>query len=102
MNQETENLLNRVKIGNDKLFHAWEQIRDMDRSTGWNEQMDKLSEASKKLSGLCHQLKLAGYNDCLYIIDGKRTRKCLHNSDGFWCQVCSSDIKYWEAEIMEA
>lgn len=101
MKQETVELLNRVRLGNDKLFHAWEHIRDL-KGAEWNEQMDKFAEAAKKLRELCVQLKLAGYNDCLYKTeDGKRTRNCLHNPDGFWCQICPSDIRYWETEIME-
>ena len=100
IDQETLELLSRVRLGNDKLFHAWEQIREY-KGPIWNEQMDKFTASAKKLRELCSKLKLMGYIDCLYKTAEGRTRNCLHNPDGFWCQVCPSDIRYWETEIME-
>ena len=95
-------LRGRVRLGNDKLYQAWLQIREVagDKEE-WVRQMDRLGEATEKLGRLCHQLKLEGYTDCLYLEDGQKTRTCLNNEEGgFWCQVCSSDIRYWEQELM--
>lgn len=93
-------LRDRVKKGNDKLFQAWLQIRELADKEEWSRQMDRWSEAGQKLHALCDELKLKGYNDCLYLENGKKVRSCLDNPDGFWCQVCPSVYPYWEAELM--
>jgi len=94
--EETLSLLERVKTGNEKLFRAWEQIREM-KGESWIKGMDNFAEAHKKLRNLCHKLQLLGYNDCLYMVDGKKTKNC-HNQV-YWCQVCPSQIRYWEMEL---
>jgi hypothetical protein len=94
-------LRDRVKRGNDKLFQAWRQIRELADKDEWSRQMDRWNEAQQKLHQLCQELKLKGYNDCLYLQDGRRARTCLNNPDGFWCQVCPSIYAYWETELME-
>lgn len=95
-------LRDRVIKGNEKLFLAWKQIRELvNDKEEWSRQMDQFSEAAKKLRGLCTELKFKGYEDCLYIEKGKRMRSCLSNPDGFWCQVCPSTRKYWEEEFKE-
>lgn len=94
-------LRDRVKLGNDKLFKAWLQIRELAHdSESWNYEMDRFSEAAERLRGLCRELKDQGYRDCLYLENGKKTRGCLQNPDQFWCQVCPSDINYWGKELM--
>lgn len=94
-------LRDRVTLGNEKLFQAWLQIRELAHdSEEWSWQMDKWAEAQHKLSLLCSELKLKGYTDCLYIENGKKTRSCLSNPDGFWCCVCSSSYPYWEKDLM--
>lgn len=95
-------LRDRVRLGNDKLFQAWLQIREVaGDEEEWKRQMDRLGEAAEKLRGFCNKLKLGGYTDCLYLENGKKTRPCLNSEEGsFWCQVCSSDIRYWEQELM--
>lgn len=95
-------LRDRVILGNQKLFDAWLKIREFAHdSAEWSRQMDRWSEAQKKLQGLCSQLKLMGYEDCLYIKEGKKFKNCLDNPDGFWCQVCPSIISYWEKELQD-
>lgn len=92
----------RVKLGNEKLFRAWLQIRELAYdSEEWSRQMGRFSEATKKLRGLCAELKLKGYDDCLYMENGKKTKSCLSNPDGFWCQACPSSRKYSEEELMK-
>ncbi len=99
---EVLDLRDRVIKGNNKLFAAWQQIRELAHNTEeWSAQMDRWNEAQERLHYLCLELKTKGYHDCLYIENGKKTKLCLSNPDGFWCQVCSSDIKYWEQELME-
>lgn len=96
-------LRDRVKKGNDKLFQAWLQIRELaHNSDEWSKQMELWHQASEKLGVLCTELKLKyHYCDCLYLDElGKKTRSCLNNSGGFWCQVCSSDYPYWQNELM--
>ena len=95
-------LRDRVKKGNDKLFQAWLQIRELaDDKEEWSRQMDRWQEATEKLHQLCQELKLKGYTDCLYLENGEKMRRCLDNPDGFWCQVCPSVYPYWETELME-
>jgi len=94
-------LRDRVKKGNDKLFQAWLQIRELaHNSDEWSKQMELWHQASEKLGVLCTELKLKGYGDCLYLENGKKTKSCLDNPDGFGCQVCPSSIRYWDKELM--
>ncbi len=61
-------LRDRVKLGNNKLFKAWLQIREIAHdSEEWARQMELWHQAAEKLSLLCSELKLKGYTDCLYI-----------------------------------
>ncbi|GAH11834.1 unnamed protein product [marine sediment metagenome] len=94
-------LRDRVRLGNYKLFRAWQQIKELAHdSEQWSQQIDRWHDATEKLSLLCSELKLKGYADCLYMENGKRTKSCLSNPDGFFCQVCSSIYPYWELELM--
>lgn len=94
-------LRDRVIKGNDKLFKAWLGIRDIEDRDEKKYQLDRWNEAQERLHGLCLELKAKGYNDCLYIENGKKIRSCLSNPDGFWCQVCPSRIPYWERDLMK-
>lgn len=95
-------LRDRVIAGNDKLFRAWLQIRELAHDTQeWSRQMDRWAEAQQRLHLLCSELKLRGFTDCLYLDgSGKKTKNCLHNPDNWWCCVCPSDEPYWEKELM--
>ena len=92
-------LRDRVIKGNDVLFKAWLQIREL---TGEEReyQLDRWNEAQERLHLLCGDLKSRGYHDCLYIENGKKTKGCLSNPDGFWCQTCPSSVPYWEQELI--
>ena len=96
-----EALKARVKEGNQKLNDAWQRLVKMDHSSQrWEEEAERWSRANEKLSSLCTELKYAGFNDCLYLEDGKKTRGCL-TQPGLGCRVCPSQISYWEKELME-
>jgi len=99
--EEVIALRDRVIKGNQKLYDAWLQIKEMDhKSEEWSAQMDRWNEAQERLHILCLELKYKGYEDCLYLTEeGKRLKSCLHNPDGFWCQVCPSIKRYWEEEF---
>lgn len=95
-------LRDRVRAGNDKLFQAWLMTHKFtDDKERWTLEMDKWRAAQQKLCLLCSALKNMGYDDCLYIEDGKKTRSCINSSEGFWCVVCPSSIRYWEQELMD-
>jgi len=97
---EVLDLRDRVIKGNDKLFAAWLQIREL-AGEEKEYQLDRWNEAQERLHYLCLELKAKGYHDCLYLENGKRTKSCLSNPDGFWCQVCPSSVSYWEKELMK-
>jgi hypothetical protein len=104
--KEVQALLERVRNGNNKMMAAVQQTIKLDSSTPegkalWKANMDKITEASATLRGLCDQLKMLGFLDCLYIEKGKKTRLCGVTGEAF-CQVCPSAIPYWEKEIFEA
>ena len=93
-------LRERVKAGNLKLNLAWQQICELDHnSQEWRDELERWHQANEKLSGLCRELKLRNYNDCLYLNkDGKKIKRCL---GGLGCRVCPSSYPYWEQELME-
>ena len=64
-------LRERVVTGNQKLNLAWAEICKMDHtSQEWKDALERWHQANERLSTLCSQLKMLGYEDCLYI-DGK-------------------------------
>ncbi|GAJ22288.1 unnamed protein product, partial [marine sediment metagenome] len=80
-------LRDRVIKGNDKLFAAWQQIRELDGEEK-EYQWDRWNEGQERLHSLCLELQAKGYHDCLYIENGKRIKSCLSETGGWWCQVC--------------
>ncbi len=102
VNQEREELRYRCIQGNAKLNEAFQKLKLMELSDEvWNESMAKWHLANEKLSVLCTQLEVLGYDVCLYIEKGVKTRKCLKNiEDDIGCRVCPSKIRYWENELM--
>lgn len=103
VNTEKEELRLRCIAGNAKLNEAWERIKGMDTSsTVWSESIDKWHLANEKLSTLCSYLETLGYDICLYIEKGVRTRKCLTGEgSNLGCRVCPSKLPYWENELMK-
>lgn len=93
-------LRDRVRLGNEKLLQAWLQIRglpdqeEMDRYlVGWDRGLEKLQTLST-------ELEAKGYQDCLYVEKGRKTRPC--DDLGNLCLVCPSLHPYWEWEAGEA
>ena len=96
-------LRERVVTGNQKLNLAWAEICKMDHtSQEWKDALERWHQANERLSTLCSQLKMLGYEDCLYIDGkGKKIMRCGGLGE-LGCRVCSSMIPYWEKEIMES
>ena len=100
-NEEIEALRNRVKAGNEKLIKAWSQLKEMTHNTEeWATQFERWHQANEKLSLLCTELKLKGYEDCLYMENGKKIKKCLEPGESLGCRVCPSSYPYWQEELM--
>jgi len=103
MDTDLEALKARVRDGNQKLWVAWCQLKGMvhDREQ-WSRESERWAQAKEKLWLLIMQLREQhNFYDCLYIENGKKTRGCLHNEDGFFCQVCPCITnEYWEKELM--
>ena len=98
---EVITLKDRVVRGNEKLNLAWQQLRNIaNRTEEWTEQLERWHQANEKLSLLCTELKLRGYSDCLYMENGKKTRKCLEPGDDIGCRVCPSSREWWAEELM--
>ncbi len=91
----------RVIKGNELLNLAWVQLKSMDHeSQRWEDEICRWGEANEKLSALCTELKWSGFDDCLYIVDGEKTKLCLPPGDDLGCRVCPSKINYWHNELM--
>jgi len=98
--EELEALKSRIRQGNNKLNLAWLQIREMNGEEK-EKQLDRWNEAQEKLHYLNLELKAKGYCDCLYRNEkGEKTKRCLDEPNGWWCNVCSSNYSYWEEELM--
>ena len=99
-------LLERVRQGNDKLWNAWKVIRDIQDPEEREAQFKRWDTKVEFLNKLCLELTVKGYNDCLYIENGKKTWNCLNNPDEpeWWCNTCPAGMgggpKYWEQELM--
>lgn len=100
---EVQALLDRVKIGNEKCFAAFNTLRNSNlevNSPEWNEKHEQIYKAVLFLQELCTALKV-WYEDCLYIDkEGKKTKKCLGTfANDFFCYVCPSKKEYWWDEM---
>ena len=89
--------------GNEKLYNAWEQMKGL--SDDARQEADKkYNQAIEKLDMYCSTLKAHGFDDCLYIKNGTKTKGCLVNLNqpGWFCRACpaSQSRKYWEEEMM--
>ena len=98
-----EALKARIRQGNLKLNLAWSQLKEMTHNTEeWATQFERWHQANEKLSLLCTELKLKGYEDCLYLENGKKVKKCLEPGESLGCRVCpcGSNKTYWQDELM--
>lgn len=90
-----EELKARCRTGNEKLNAAWQQIIKLDHSQErWTEEVHKWHIANTRLSAYCTQLQAMGFNDCLYLENGKKKVNCLDLD----CRVCPSNTPYWEED----
>ncbi|MBA7653787.1 hypothetical protein ES703_61648 [subsurface metagenome] len=95
-------LRDRIRLGNDKLFAAWLQIRDIEDKEEREYQFQQWDEAKEKLNLLRLELRIRGYRDCLYLDEnGKKTKSCLKEPGEWFCNTCPSDREYWVEELME-
>ena len=92
-------LRDRVRQGNDKLFAAWLQIRDIQDKDEREYQFEQWDKAKEKLNLLRLELQVRGYRDCLYIENGRKTKRCLDEPGEWFCNTCPSDREYWVEEM---
>jgi len=97
--ESIEALKGRIRLGNEKLNKAWDDICKMDHnSQQWKDEFQRWHIANIRLSAYCRQLTGMGFSGCLYIDNkGVKYKKCL---EPLGCRVCPSSISYWEAELM--
>ncbi len=87
-------LLERVKNGNDKLWAAWRVIRNVPDPEEKADLFLKWDGRVNFLNLLCKELIVKGYNECLYIENGIKTKACLNNPDEpeWFCNTCPAAI----------
>ena len=91
-------LIARVKRGNEKLNNALDQLKEIAPNTErWSAIMEEWHKKNELLRIYCDQLEFLEFDDCLYIENRVKTRKCL---EGASCRVCPSKKNYWEDELM--
>lgn len=96
LDPDLEALRVRVAKGNTKLIDAILVIWDITDSEAHIDAFREWGRAADKLNQLCSELRLKGFEDCLYIENGKKTRSCLEGTDTV-CLVCPSKRNYaWE------
>ena len=92
-------LLDRVRKGNDKLFAAWLQIRDIPDKLEKESHFLQWDAAKEMLNLLRLELQAKGYNDCLDIENGKKTKRCLDEPGEWFCNTCPSTREYCVEEM---
>jgi hypothetical protein len=113
--QERDALITRVRNGLDKMWQAWAQIKNMvpekddpqfeAKNNIWKNNVQKWVEAENRLWAMIQELNLKyDYEECVFMVDGKKSRKCLGlNPSGAWCVLCTCDkvraTKFWEDEL---
>ena len=95
-NSKRDALAERVRLGNEKLWRARTQLMsvcDAGDVVNWRISWDNYRNAEIKLTMLCEELKILGFNKCFYLNEatGQRSRKCLTNPDGFSCIACPAN-----------
>ena len=96
-----EQLLVRVRAGNDRLMAHYAEINQEGNIETWNKMVDNLHLAVDRLNQICDFLVFKGYKDCLYVENGKKVRTCLNEPRKDWivCWACPSEKKYWVDEL---
>ncbi|MDD4961005.1 MAG: hypothetical protein PHX07_02085 [Candidatus Marinimicrobia bacterium] len=89
----------RVAAGNQKLINAFVQIKASLNDADYDAKMAEFRRAQHKLDALCDELRILGYNDCLYIVEGVRDIRCNSWPDDQCCWVCPCDELFWENVI---
>lgn len=93
-------LRDRIRLGNDKIFAAWLQIGEIQDKEEREYQREQWDKAKEKLNLLCLELQYRfNYRDCLYIENGKKTKSCLKEPGGWFCNTCPSTREYWVEEM---
>lgn len=89
-NPEVLALRDRVKAGNDKLFQAWRQLREIEDKEQRIQEEERWFRARDRLEMLCMELQLrCNYYECLYLgKNGEKTRVCPADADSYWCWIC--------------
>jgi hypothetical protein len=99
-NSTQEQLLTRVRNGNNKLMDHFAQIQAEKDNATWEKMLDNHHALVERLSFICDFLVSKGYHDCLYVENGVRTRTCLNSrNDYIVCWVCPSTTAYWSTEL---
>lgn len=115
LKQELPALALRVRDGNEKCIAAWLRVADYKDDNLYEDGLAKISKATKLLIPMCDRLieiqralDPAGKSQCLYIMDGKKIKKCeqpMFTSGGkvvdTWCYICTSDHPFWKEEWPE-
>jgi len=88
MKSNFEELLYRVRLGNDGCMEAWLKGCRSD-DTELERQLNRIERSWPKLHRLCLELEATGFTGCLY-----DDIPCRSNEEWF-CFVCPSKTPYW-------
>ncbi len=81
-------LLNRVRLGNSKLYEAWSKACRASTEVEYASYMSSIDRAWPRLDTLCQELIATGHNTCLY-----DSPLCRNSPDSKWfCYVCSAKV----------
>lgn len=99
LDPETKALLERVRLGNEKLIAVWPKIIKIADGQEFAEKQVAFYKAVDKLNELVRSLVDRGYHDCLYIENGVKTKGCYGWPDSQLCKACPSDKDYYVSEL---
>jgi hypothetical protein len=88
LKSNTENLVSRIKSGNDKIWSVYNAALSIDlnkETERFDREMDRVSNAIPRLAYLVQELQLMGYRDCLY----PENRPCKKPDQ--WCWACPAE-----------
>jgi len=94
--EKVATLKERIKLGDKKLNDGWEYIHDNFVEPQLTLELRRWTEAAHKLLEMRDQIRLWGFNGCLYAgPDGKPSISCLDGVGPQGCMACPSDEPYW-------